>query len=46
MVELQKEELVDIIGGASKLTIGVIIGIVGTLLAGILDGFMRPLKCN
>ena len=46
MVELQKEELVDMLGGSSKLTIGVIIGIVGTLLAGILDGFLRPLKCN
>ena len=46
MVELETRELKEINGGASKLTIGVIIGLVGTLLAGILDGFIRPLKCN
>ncbi|MGI6329830.1 MAG: class IIb bacteriocin, lactobin A/cerein 7B family [Bacilli bacterium] len=45
MKELQKEELLMINGG---LGIWAIIGIVSgiTFLIGLLDGFVRPLKCN
>ncbi len=46
MVELEKNELVNITGGASKKGIGIIIGIVCTFIAGVIDGFMRPLKCH
>lgn len=45
-MELTKQELYQTTGGAKKLTFGVIIGGVITLIIGIIDGYFRPLKCN
>ncbi len=45
-MKLENEELQNIYGGgAGGLFILGIIGL-GTLLAGIIDGFTRPLPCN
>lgn len=43
---LQKEELNDIKGGgfALKLIMGIITA--GTFIVGVVDGFLRPLKCR
>ena len=49
MVKITDYELVEIYGGGKKgvwATIGVIVGVVGTLIAGIIDGYLRPLGCN
>ena len=47
MVEITKEELINISGGkAPWAAIGVVVSIVATLLAGIIDGYFRPLTCN
>ena len=44
MKELNEKELRKINGGGFGL--GLLIGAGITLLAGIIDGFVRPLKCN
>lgn len=43
---LKEEELKRVEGGAIK--IGLIVGIAAgiSFLAGIIDGYLRPLKCN
>jgi lactobin A/cerein 7B family class IIb bacteriocin len=43
---LTDNELNNINGGRFKWTHGLLIGSIVTLLAGIIDGFLRPLKCN
>ena len=45
-MKLAKNELLQVKGGAAKA--GVIAGIVSGIvfIIGIIDGFMRPLKCN
>ena len=45
---LSNEECMSINGGASykKVGIGIIIGALGSFIVGIIDGFLRPLKCN
>lgn len=43
---LTDKELNLINGGAIKWTIGLAIGSLITLIAGIIDGYLRPLKCN
>lgn len=43
---LDNKELLEIEGGAIKWTIGVILGAFASLLAGIIDGYLRPGKCN
>lgn len=44
MKELEREELKKINGGGFGL--GLLIGAGFVLLAGIIDGYVRPLKCN
>lgn len=46
MKKMNDEELKEINGGG--LNIGAIVGIAAgiTLLIGVIDGFVRPLKCN
>ena len=46
MQELKKEELLDVNGGAITLAGGLLIvgGVVFTI--GVLDGYLRPLRCN
>lgn len=45
-MELSEVELMDIIGGKSKVGFGLIIGGLITLIVGIIDGYLRPLKCH
>ena len=40
---LKKEELNEVIGGGISLSI---LGAIGVFIAGVVDGFMRPLRCN
>ncbi len=42
---LKDQELMQLEGG-NKYTILAIIGAVGVFVAGIIDGILRPLKCN
>lgn len=44
MKELDRKELMKINGGG--IGIGLLIGAGIVLIAGIVDGFVRPLKCN
>lgn len=44
MKELDRKELMKINGGGFG--IGLLIGAGIVLIAGIVDGFVRPLKCN
>ncbi len=45
MLELKQKELKEINGG---LSIWAIMGLIGgiTFFIGVIDGFVRPLKCN
>ncbi len=43
---LKKAELENIYGGKNKWSIGIVIGILGTFFAGVIDGYFRPLRCN
>ena len=43
---LTDKELCEVSGGAIKWTVALIIGSVITFIAGIVDGYFRPLKCN
>ena len=43
---LKDNELNNITGGASKIKILVGLGLLISFVAGIIDGFFRPLKCN
>ncbi len=45
-MEVSNEELINAVGGVSKIAIGVIVGGFITLLVGIVDGFLRPLNCR
>lgn len=42
---LKENELMDIEGGV-KYSILLAIGAVGVFIAGVIDGILRPLKCN
>ncbi len=46
MKALQKNELTKIKGGAIRLKVGALIigGII--FMIGVIDGYMRPLRCN
>lgn len=45
---LNEEELLTVTGGASKVLYGILAGLgaLVTLVAGIIDGYLNPLKCN
>lgn len=45
---LNDEKLLMITGGgtAKNVGIGVIIAALGSFIVGLIDGFLRPLKCN
>ena len=47
-MKLEKENLVEVRGGAIALKTAIIVGIGGliALVAGIIDGFVNPIKCN
>ncbi len=46
MKKLSKEELVKVNGGGISLGVGLLIGAGVIFIIGVIDGFMRPLKCN
>ena len=49
MQKITNEELINITGGGKKGVwgvVGAVLGIIGTLIAGIIDGYLRPLPCN
>lgn len=46
MVILKNDELSEIYGGASTFSIGAILGGIFVIVAGIIDGFIRPIKCD
>lgn len=43
---LEKNELLSITGGGLSLGVISLIGAGITFLIGVLDGYLRPLKCN
>ena len=45
---LNKNELEHVVGGGngSKIGIGIILAALGSFIVGIIDGYLRPLKCN
>ncbi len=46
MYTLTKEELCNIKGGAVSLGTGLIIAAGIIFIIGVIDGYVRPLKCN
>lgn len=45
MIQLSDKELKNVKGGLS-ITAGFVIGAIVIFLAGVIDGFVRPLSCN
>lgn len=45
-MKLSKEELLDVNGGAIKMSVGLAIGAGITFVIGLVDGILRPLKCR
>jgi hypothetical protein len=46
MIKIQNEELSDIEGGGFSIGAILAIGGIVTFFIGIIDGYVRPLKCN
>ena len=47
MKQLTAQELLEINGGGKfKWSVGLIIGAAATFIVGLIDGILRPLKCN
>ena len=46
MEKLHKKELVNITGGGVGIGFGLLIGAGVVFIIGLIDGFVRPLKCN
>lgn len=46
MKNLTNEELMNVNGGGLKLGLGLGIVAIGAFLIGVIDGLIRPLKCN
>ena len=45
---LKEEELISTVGGSigKKVGLGIFFAALGSFLVGLVDGFLRPLKCN
>lgn len=43
---MEKSELLEVKGGGSKWVIITLGGLFASFLAGIIDGYIRPLACN
>ena len=46
MKNLSNKELMEIQGGGISLSAGLLIGAGVVFLIGVIDGYIRPLKCN
>ena len=46
MEKLRKNDLKKINGGGISATVGILIGAGIVFLIGLIDGYVRPLKCN
>lgn len=46
MEKLNKKDLINVNGGGISLGVGLLIGAGVVFIIGVIDGFMRPLKCN
>ena len=48
MTKLGKDELLEVVGGDGgfSLGLGLIFGGIVVIIAGIVDGYLRPLKCT
>lgn len=46
MIELKKEEMLNVNGGANAILIASIIGTIITFVVGTLKGYSNPEKCN
>ncbi len=43
---LKEQELNEIIGGGVSYSLIAAVSAIGVFLAGVIDGILRPLKCN
>ena len=46
MIELRKEDMLNVNGGANAILITTIIGTIITFIVGTLKGYYKPEKCN
>lgn len=46
MIKLNKNELMNVNGGDFSIGAGFLIGAGIVFLIGVIDGYVRPLKCN
>ncbi len=46
LMELNHEELDQIVGGGIKIGLAVAIGGLISFIMGVVDGYLRPLRCN
>lgn len=46
MREIKKDEMIRIEGGADPVLVTSIVGVIVTLVIGILHGYSNPKKCN
>ena len=46
MIKLNKNELMNVNGGGFRIGAGFLIGAGIVFLIGVIDGYVRPLKCN
>lgn len=46
MKKIEKDELIKINGGGMNVGLGLLIGAGVVFIIGLIDGFVRPLKCN
>lgn len=45
-MQLTKNELLEISGGSINWTVVSIIGTIVSFVAGVVDGYLRPIKCH
>ena len=43
---LKDQELNEIVGGGLSYSVLAMLGAIGVFIAGVVDGILRPLKCN
>ncbi len=43
---LKEQELEKVVGGGIGYSVVAILGAIGVFIAGVVDGILRPLRCN